>query len=107
MIQPSNGRIVWYTPALKSGEFDSDAAIKQHDKTVPLAAMVVHVWGDRMVNLVVFDSNGTSHARTSVELLQDDDAKPELGRFAAWMPYQKGQAAKTEAAEQLLGKRHE
>lgn len=95
MIQPSNGRIVWYTPARN----DSDGPIAQHDKLVPLAAMVVHVWGDRMVNLVVFDSNGDQHARTSVTLLQDDDPKPEGGRFCSWMPYQLGQAAKTEAAE--------
>lgn len=93
MIKPSNGRIVWYTPARKSGEFDSDASIVQHDKLVPLSAMVVHVWGDRMVNLVVFDSNGYAHQRTSVELLQDDDAKPESGRFCSWMPYQKAVAA--------------
>ncbi len=61
--------------------------------------MIVHVWGDRMVNLVVFDSNGRSLARTSVTLLQDDEPKPEYGRFASWMPYQKGQAAKTEQLE--------
>lgn len=99
MIKPSNGRIVWYTPSRPSGDFDSDACIVQHDKLKPLAAMVVHVWGDRMVNLVVFDSNGTATPRTSVELLQDDDGKPEGGRFCSWMPYQLGQAAKTEAAE--------
>lgn len=97
MIPPSNGRIVWYTPARKTGDFDGDAAIVHHDKLKPLAAMVVHVWGDRMVNLVVFDSNGHQHSRTSVDLLQDDDAKPEHGRFCSWMPYQIGQAAKQAA----------
>ena len=30
---------------------------------------------------------------------QDDEAKPEGMPFACWMPYQKGQAAKTEALE--------
>lgn len=106
MITPSNGRIVWYTPSRPVETFDSDKCIAQHDRLVPLAAMVVHVWGDRMVNLVVFDSNGTATPRTSVMLLQDDDAKPEGGRFCSWMPYQKGQAAKAEAAEALLGKAH-
>ena len=100
MIKPSNGRIVWYTPDRAS---DSDHKIAQHNQMVPLAAMVAHVWGDRMVNLVVFDSNGAMHARTSVTLLQDDDAKPEGGRFCVWMPYQLGQAAKTEALEAKLG----
>ncbi len=98
MITPTNGRIVWYTPS-RLGDVSVDCAIRQHDKTVPLAAIITHIWGDRMVNLVVFDSDGTTHARTSVTLLQDDDPKPEEGRFCAWMPYQKGQAAKTEALE--------
>lgn len=95
MISPSNGRIVWYTPARSFGDAEnmSDHRIAQHDKLKPLAAMVVHVWGDRMVNLVVFDSNGDQHPRTSVTLLQDDDAKPEGGRFCSWMPYQKAVAA--------------
>lgn len=93
MIIPSNGRIVWYTPAHKIGDFDNEVAVTHHDKLKPLAAMVVHVWGDRMVNLVVFDSNGVAHGRTSVTLLQDDDAKPEYGRFCSWMPYQKAVAA--------------
>ena len=103
MIPPSHGRIVWYTPARKSGDFDSDGQVTQHDKQKPLAAMVVHVWSDRLVNLVVFDSNGTAHARTSVDLLQGDDADPVLGRFCSWMPYQLGQAARSEAASKLAG----
>ena len=95
MIKPTAGRIVWYTPS----RIGTDEAIAHHDKLMPLAAMVVHVWSDRMVNLMVADSNGNVHPRTSVDLLQDDDAKPESGRFCSWMPYQLGQAAKTEAAE--------
>ena len=31
-------------------------------------------------------------------LLQDDDAAPAQGGYAEWMDYQKGQAAKAEAA---------
>jgi hypothetical protein len=96
MITPSNGRIVWFTPARGANAIER---ISQHDPLVPLAAMVCHVWGDRMVNLDVVDSDGRHHAITSVVLLQDDDPKPEDGRFAQWMPYQKGQAAKTEALE--------
>lgn len=97
MIPPSNGRIVWYTPARPIDGFDSDACIVQHNKLVPVAAMVVHVWGDRMVNLSVFDSNGNITPRTSVTLLQDDDPKPENGRFCSWMPYQKAMAEKAAA----------
>lgn len=70
-----------------------------HDIRQPLAAIVVHVWGDRMINVTYFDSNGESFPLTSVVLLQDDDPKPDGQSFACWMPYQKGQAAKTEALE--------
>jgi hypothetical protein len=96
MIKPTNGRVVHFTPGAHEQE------IVHIDRRVPLAAMVVHVFGDRLVNLIVFDSNGSSFGRTSVPLLQDDDAKPEGGYFCSWMEYQKGQAAKTEKAEAAL-----
>lgn len=92
MIKPSVGRVVWFTPSV------NEICIRVHtDKPPqPCAAIVAYVWHDRMVNLAVFDHNGNSFERTSVTLLQDDDPKPENGYFASWMPYQKGQAAKTE-----------
>jgi hypothetical protein len=95
MITPTVGRVVWFAPA--RGDTAMTFGVDQ-----PCAALVAYVWNDRMVNLAVFDHNGAFHARTSVPLLQDDDAKPEGGYFATWMPYQKGQAAKTEAAEAKL-----
>lgn len=95
MIKPTVGRVVWFTPSLACG-------LVHRDKAAPLAAMVTHVWGDRMVNLVVFDSNGDPHSKTSVTLLQDDDAKPKYGHFCAWMPYQVGQWAKSAGASAAL-----
>jgi hypothetical protein len=48
---------------------------------------------------------GGVHHFDRVKLLQDDEAKPDGGRFCCWMPYQTGQAAKYEqgggAFEQL------
>jgi hypothetical protein len=88
MIEPTVGRIVWfYTSGTRS---EAQAAI------------VTKVWNSRMVNLCVFDFGGGSGGVSSVDLLQDD-AKPE-GRssWCEWMPYQKGQAAKTEALEAKL-----
>lgn len=82
MITPTNGRIVWFSPANYTGD--------------PLAAIVCHVHSDRMVNLLVIDSGGQTVAVTSVPLLQDDDRPPAGQRYCQWMPYQKGQAAKTE-----------
>ena len=90
MITPSIGRIVWFQP--------SKPAV-QPLRGQPLAAIVTYVWSDRMVNLTVFDQAGAPFTATSVTLLQDDEEKPQHGYFAEWMPYQKGQAAKTEALE--------
>lgn len=89
MIKPTIGRVVLFTPSTTP-----EPGFTHHDATKPCAAMVTHVWGDRMVNLVVFDSNGAAFGKTSIPLLQDDDANPEHGYFCAWMPYQVGQAAK-------------
>lgn len=90
MIEPTNGRVVWYHPSADDG---------LSHRGQPLAATVAHVWNDRQVNLTVSDSNGNVFARQRVTLLQDNDV-PGDGAYAEWMPYQKGQAAKTEALEQ-------
>lgn len=69
------------------------------------AAVIVRTWGDTadsLVNLkVLLDGNDDAWI-TSVHASD----QPEQG-FYRWMDYQKGQAAKTEAAEALLGKKHE
>jgi hypothetical protein len=51
----------------------------------------------------MFDAGGNLFPRTSVWLRQDDDPPP-TGMYCEWMPYQKGQAAKTEALEAAAGK---
>lgn len=59
----------------------------------PLAAKIVHVHSDRMVNLTVWDANGNNFGVTSVELVHPDDAAEDrAGFFAAWMPWQVEQA---------------
>ena len=99
MIKPTVGRIVLYTPQ------PIDGLAQNGDQ--PLAAIVTAVWSDTCVNLTVFDANGIPANRTSVLLLQDDAARPvrldeetgeevETGYFCEWMPYQVGQAAKTD-----------
>lgn len=87
MIKPTVGRVVWYYSA-------QDAE--------PHAAMITKVWGDRCVNLAIFNESGTPYSNTSVTLLQDGDAIP-AHCHATWMPYQKGQAAKTEELQAQLG----
>ena len=88
IIPPTNGRVVLFTPG-------KDFPGVWHDPSQKLAATVCHVWGPRMVNLVVTDSNGVQHPQTSVDLLQpgDDPAIYDMHRrFAEWMPFQIGQA---------------
>lgn len=90
MIKPTIGRVVWYYGAGVS-----------HDAE-PNAAIVVKVWTDDMVNLTVFDANGIPSGATSVVLVQDGYGNPGGGAWCCWMPYQKAQAAKTEALETAL-----
>jgi hypothetical protein len=87
MIKPTIGRVVWYHPA-----FASDSGSNEYT----LAALVCHVHSDTSVNLAVFDSNGVAASKTSVFLFQGEGVRPSFP-YAEWMPYQIGQAAKTEA----------
>lgn len=91
MIQPTVGRVVWFYKYVPG----------QGHKG-PLAAHVAHVHSDAMVNLMVIDEMGTPRSETSVHLRQDIGYAPPEGDYCEWMPYQKGQAAKTEALEAKL-----
>ncbi|MCA8326113.1 DUF2829 domain-containing protein [Burkholderia cepacia] len=99
MIEPTVGRVVHFRPGKQAANLRI-----QCDKTQPLAAIVTYVHGPRMVNLAVLDALGRHHALTSVKLLQDDDKGSDDEPFAEWMPFQKGQAGKTEAAESALSR---
>lgn len=84
MIKPTIGRIVLYRP------------LEEERSEVRHAAIVTMVHSDKLVNLAVFDSVGTTYHRQSVTLVQDKDEFPSAGQ-CQWMPYQHGQQAKTEA----------
>ena len=89
MITPTVGRVVW--------------VIRPRDTTdihQPEVGLIAYVWNDHMINVAGFDHNGQPFSITSLALVQDDEPKPE-GNFAVWMPYQKGQAAKTEHLEKV------
>jgi hypothetical protein len=67
-----------------------------------LAAIVTGVTDEgRHINVAVFDVFGAPHALQYVPLVQGDDADipKDAMYYCTWMPYQKGQAAKTEQAE--------
>lgn len=91
IMSPTVGRIVLFHPA--SQESRPDFAPPNAGE--PLAAVVAHVWNDRMVNLAVFDANGVSHSRTSVTMIHEGDTPPEYGHYCEWMPYQKRAALGT------------
>jgi hypothetical protein len=75
-ITPTIGRIVLFHP----GEGD---ALHKPGYKEPRAAIVCRVWNERMVNLTVFDPDGIPHGRTSVPLVQENDAKPQ-GSWCEW-----------------------
>ena len=91
LITPTIGRVVHYYPEEWEVAYLGFAR-GEH------TALIVAVHGDRMINVVVFDRQGNMFKRPSIPLLQEGD--PAIcGCHCEWMPYQKGQAAKTEEAE--------
>jgi len=99
MISPTVGRIVLFHMTDEQLKYlrlggDKRGSISR-DPRQPMAATVVYVHGDRCVNLSVTDHNGERFSFTSVSLLQDEELPGGNGMWAEWMPFQKGQAAKT------------
>jgi hypothetical protein len=90
VISPAPGRIVWFYPA----SHDGIATLSGQ----PLAAVVAGVHDDRLVNLAVFDFYGNTQQRSNVTLVQPGEERPTHAH-ATWMPYQIGQASKSQAAE--------
>lgn len=101
-IKPTVGRVLHFFP---STQYMAGRKLAFGDPSQPLAAVIAYVHSDKMVNLTVWDQNGLQFDVCSVQLVQDGDTVPLGSFYAAWMDYQKGQAAKTEALEsQLAGK---
>ena len=97
MIQPTVGRIVLFCPMPGMGY---DEVVTQGNCPVP--AIITHVWGDRMVNLAVFDADGRHHAITSVTLRQPED-EADNNTHCEWMPYQVKKPTGSESGEKAAG----
>jgi hypothetical protein len=98
-ITPTVGRVLHFIPTA-----DYMASRKQaFNHPAPLAAVIAYVHSDTMVNLTVWDQNGEQFSVCSVPLVQEGCNMIVGSFYAQWMPYQKGQAAKTELAESALG----
>ena len=93
MIVPTVGRVVLFTP-----DSHFTGMIAPGEK---IPAIICKVWSDKMINIGGFDADGNPFRATSVTLVQDD-LPPKAGYYCEWMPYQKGQATKTEQAEKAL-----
>lgn len=93
MITPTVGRKVWYHPA-------------RYDMwwpewyTQPWDATVIWVHSDTRVNVFVINPGGGTFVVTGCQLLQGEEECDE--EYCEWMPFQRGQAAKTEALEKQL-----
>ena len=85
-IVPTVGRVVLYKC--------------EHNDEVH-CALIAKVNSDNNINIAAFDSHGVSYSRTYVLLLQEGDETDAPG-YAFWMPYQIGQAAKTEALQAAI-----
>ena len=94
MIQPTVGRIVYYHPPFVP---DSKANEVTH------AAIIVQVHSDEYITLAVFNEAGSSYPALSVQLYQGEGVRP-TGAYAEWMPYQIGQAAKTQQLQDAISK---
>lgn len=95
MIRPTVGRVVLFYP---DGKMQYDGAVL--GQTQPNKADIAWVHNDRCVNIGWLTHTGEKRSATSVVLVQEGDPLPD-GPFCTWMPYQMGQAAKT---EELLAK---
>jgi hypothetical protein len=95
MINPTVGRVVWIRNRPES-----------LDKSQPEKADIVYVHGIDCINVAGYNANGEPFRASSV-LLRHTDSPDREGMYAEWMPYQTGQAAKTEAAEAELAKARE
>ncbi len=93
MIRPTIGRVVWFYKSVEPGLHKG-----------PLAAHVCYVHSDSLVNLMVITENGEPSAETSVTLVQENGEVPTFS-YCTWMPYQKGQAQKTESLEKQLAEK--
>lgn len=87
MITPTIGRVVWFWQNTKQVQ--------------PYAAMIAFVHSDRLVNLGYLNESGAPAGAMRIPLVQEGDAAVRAP-YCCWMPYQVGQAAKTEQLEAQL-----
>lgn len=88
IIKPTIGRRVWFRC---NDSFAKEKGIYRIDDVQAMDAGIVYVHGDSMVNLIVTDHIGNTHAINSVALVDASDGNSHA-MWCEWMPYQKEQA---------------
>lgn len=86
MIKPTVGRVVWVQ---RSHNNPSGA---------PQVGLITYVHDDVTVGVVGFDRHGDKFSFVSLPLFHGEGEAPAVD-YCERMPYQKGQAAKTEALQ--------
>ncbi len=98
VIKPTVGRKVWYHPS--KHDVVGSVPMMTAGNDVPLDALIIAVWGDRMISVLVTDITGRQIPVLSVDLLQPGDEPRKdadgnvIGRYCEWMPDQNAQHAK-------------
>jgi hypothetical protein len=97
MIKPTVGRVVHFHENLNQ-------VLSDHYQ--PMAALVCYVHDDRLINIAAFSHTGQHWPLAKVPLIQEGDPTPPLGtEYCSWMPFQIGQAQKTEQLQSSLDRR--
>jgi len=96
MIKPTIGRVVWFWPDPSMPTLSGIESAAQ-----PFTASICYVHDDDTISVGGFRHDGRTFVATMIPLYHGEGPRP-LVPHAEWMPYQKGQAAKTEALEKKL-----
>lgn len=91
MIQPTVGRMILF---------------RAPSSSKPLAATVAAVNDDGTINIGYLDSIGAHHSSQFIRIIEPGDTVGPEEHWCEWMPFQLGQAAKTEQAEAALAEKH-
>jgi hypothetical protein len=102
MIDPTVGQVVWFYPMGN----DRNLLKTPENLEEPLAAIIAAVKEPPLISLMVIDFHGHNHSFHTVVLFQGEEGEKVPDRsFAVWMPFQIGQAKKTEILMDDLEKR--
>lgn len=99
IIEPTVGRIVYYFEAKEGSSNQGTPTITVEG---PLAAIITRVWSTNYVNIHAHNScSGGAFHLNSLRLVQPGEARPALGEWCEWMPYQIEQAGRAPVLNEI------